>query len=485
MENNFNNRDFEQFVKQNADQYRMFPSEKVWNGIHHTLHTRNRWYGIGLALLLATAVSVTWVMLIPSNKNQPIADKLPALATIQPITTTVQKSEPVIITPVRSKTNSTINDLVAGTENNLFSSDLSQPTEQLEGDELADAAPVVATLTAPIVNDASLNAAHINTTSQVMRNHPVNNQVTPVAIATVPQLARTTDKTIVPVVIDDISTEPVSSIEEKEATAVLKDINLLTIESVVNSYKHPSKKSKFGLRAYFTPTISYRRLRENNPFIAASRSNGAPSTTTLAIADVNSVVTHKPDIGLQLGVSGGYPISKRLTVIAGLQFNVNKYDIRAYDYPAETATIALMSGSNGNTVSTETTYRNYSGSRAADWLHNLYFSASLPIGMELRLSPQNKTEIGIAGTVQPTYILGNRTYLLSTDYKNYAEVPSLVRKWNMSTSVEAYAGYSTGKISWRIGPQVRYQLLSSYRKTYPVKEHLFDYGLKIGIMLNK
>src|SRR5688572_33311789 len=125
MENNFNNRDFEQFVKQNADQYRMFPSEKVWNGIHHTLHTRNRWYGIGLALLLVTAVSVTWVMLIPSNKNQPIADKLPALATMQPITT-VQKSEPVIITPVKTKTNSTINDLVAGPENNLFSSDLSR-----------------------------------------------------------------------------------------------------------------------------------------------------------------------------------------------------------------------------------------------------------------------------------------------------------------------------------------------------------------------
>ena len=49
MENN-NNRDFEQFVKQNADQYRMFPSEKVWNGIHNSLHTRRRWYGFGLTL---------------------------------------------------------------------------------------------------------------------------------------------------------------------------------------------------------------------------------------------------------------------------------------------------------------------------------------------------------------------------------------------------------------------------------------------------
>ena len=35
MENKFNNRDFEQFVKQNADEYRMFPSEKVWSGVNN------------------------------------------------------------------------------------------------------------------------------------------------------------------------------------------------------------------------------------------------------------------------------------------------------------------------------------------------------------------------------------------------------------------------------------------------------------------
>ena len=52
MESSNNFRDFEQFVKQNADQYRMFPSEKVWRGIHTTLHTRRRWYSLGLGLLL-------------------------------------------------------------------------------------------------------------------------------------------------------------------------------------------------------------------------------------------------------------------------------------------------------------------------------------------------------------------------------------------------------------------------------------------------
>jgi hypothetical protein len=45
MERNFNN-EFERFLKENADQHRMYPSAKVWSGIYNSLHTR----GNGLAL---------------------------------------------------------------------------------------------------------------------------------------------------------------------------------------------------------------------------------------------------------------------------------------------------------------------------------------------------------------------------------------------------------------------------------------------------
>ena len=63
MESNFSNRDFEQYVKQNADQYRMFPSDKVWKGVNNALHTRRKWYGFWLGfLLLTTGGAVTWVM---------------------------------------------------------------------------------------------------------------------------------------------------------------------------------------------------------------------------------------------------------------------------------------------------------------------------------------------------------------------------------------------------------------------------------------
>jgi hypothetical protein len=97
-----------------------------------------------------------------------------------------------------------------------------------------------------------------------------------------------------------------------------------------------------------------------------------------------------------------------------------------------------------------------------------------------------KTSFGIAGTVQPTYILSDRAYLISTDYKNYAEVPSLIRNVNLNTSFETFINYtSRNKTKWQVGPQVRYQVLSSFQNKYPVRENLFDFGLKIGVTLNQ
>jgi hypothetical protein len=40
-------------------------------------------------------------------------------------------------------------------------------------------------------------------------------------------------------------------------------------------------------------------------------------------------------------------------------------------------------------------------------------------------------------------------------------------------------------MKWQVGPQVRYQLLSSFVSKYPVKENLFDFGMRVGVTLSK
>ena len=255
----------------------------------------------------------------------------------------------------------------------------------------------------------------------------------------------------------------------------------LTIESITNAYQFKKPAKRISWQLFITPTVSYRKLSVNKSLDNPSSSNYPFASLT----DINSAVTHKPDMGLQIGASGRYPLTRNLKLRGGVQFNINRYDIKAYSFNGEVATIDLNGGGNGNnTISTWTYYRNYAGYKS-NWLKNYYFSVSAPIGLEMKLLGNKKTYLGIAGTLQPTYVLNDRAYLISTDYKNYAEVPRLIRHVNLNTSFETFVNYTNGKTNWQVGPQVRYQILSSFHNIYPVKENLFDFGIKVGVTLNE
>ena len=484
MESNYNNRDFEQFVKQNADQYRMFPSDKVWVGIDKALHTRRRWYGWGLAfLLLLTGAGVALVMLTtPGNKQT------------QPVYTATTGSSPL----------TSANQQVATKE----PVSLSKPTT-----DIAVSHPL------NFDNKYQKEAPAINTSNDKNSEYPVANQqqgvviLVPVADASgepvkTPEvitnnrnrkdppyinnpLANLSNTPITPKQNELATEQPLPAIDKKadEKTSELNTSTEfteypLTIESVVNSFKKSKLSRKVTYQVYIAPTVSYRKLSENKGFLQSAASAGSIPAFA-AYNDVRNVVVHKPDIGLELGFAAKYPVTKTIQVRAGLQFNVSRYDIKAYSYPGEIATIALDAGSNSS-ISRETTYRTRSGNKA-NWLQNLYYSASLPVGVEVKLVPGKRSTnyFGIAATIQPTYIISDRTYLLSTDFKNYVKVPSLTRNWNMNTSFEAFMNYGTGKTKWQIGPQIRYQIRSSFENKYPVKENLFDFGLKVGITLNQ
>ncbi len=484
MENKFNNRDFEQFLQKNADQYRMYPSEKVWKGIHHNLHTRHRWYGLGLALLLFTAGTVTWIMLGFADKNKPIADTEPIAIASKPAPVSTKN---ISITPAAVKSNLKNNDAIPRVSSNhtLFIAD--RQTEP--GTETETQFAYINTNTQAPVEPVNSNAATApnrksDKTEAVPR--PVNPQVRMNNLLA----SRTSDKTkiaqpVTATVVDSHEPDKQSqAATNANRESVLNTGFPLTIESVVNNYRYRKSRSKVSLELFITPTVSYRKLTENQAFLnATARSNNAGALNYISVADINSVVTHKPDVGLEIGMTAGLPVSRNLKFTAGLQLNVSKYDIQAYSHTPEMATIALNTGAGGsNSVSTVTNYRNLSGSNS-NWLQNLYVSASVPLGAEFKLAKTRNAYIGVGATIQPTYILSDRVYLISTDYKNYAEVPSLVRRWNVNTSFETFVGYNLGHMKWRIGPQVRYQLMSSFEDKYPVREHLFDYGLKLGLML--
>jgi hypothetical protein len=466
MERNFRNRDFEDFVQENADQYRMFPSDKVWNGVHNALHTRRKWYGVGLAfLLLLTGSAVTWVMTsYPVAKNQDVAtlnkQKVAIPSEEQHESVAKQTKDIENLLPFHTENTSSTK-----TGESVSKSITALPVTEIELEATATEAISPATYHPEAKSDRA--SVTENRASSTVAKQSTNQAATVAPWGIETRTAET------------IATQP-SPAAAKARTIDYSNVYPLSIESVTNLYKAPVKKISWQL--FITPTISYRKLSANKEIDNASFAN---YPFAVALSDVNSAVTHKPDMGLQVGVMGRYPITRSLKLRAGMQFNINRYDIKAYVNSGEIATINLSGGgANGsNSLSTWTNYRNQGGFRS-DWLKNFYFSVAMPIGAELKLLGNKKTNLAIAGTIQPTYIISDRAYLITTDYKNYAEFPRLTRHVNVSTGFEAFVNYTKGKTKWQVGPQVRYQLLSSYHHKYPVKENLFDFGIKLGVTLN-
>lgn len=440
MERNFNN-EFERFLKENADQYRLYPSSKVWTGIHTALHTRRKWFGLGIVLLLITGSLVTLLItnssketVITANKpsienRQAPASNVPAQVGDKRISTNTIKNNALAFVGVKSNEVEIANSRLSETEYPVAetTSLFSEPTNTLE--------PLAINLTDELTDQDFFNTQ----TPEKTFSYPKHLQDNPFN---------------------------------------------LTIESVLNSYHKRSRRLSFQFN--FTPTISYRKLSANKSFLRSAALQANIPYTYAALYDINSAVTHKPDMGLELGWTAKYALTKNFKVKAGLQVNVNRYDIKSFNYPSEVTTIALKreGGSGVDSIRTISSHRNFNG-YSSDWLQNFYFQISIPVGIEVNLIGDDKVQFGVAGTIQPTYILGDRAYLLSTDYKNYVQVPWLIRRWNANTALETYVSYSTGRMKWQVGPQVRYQLLSSFVDKYPVKENLFDFGLKVGISLNK
>ncbi len=54
-ESNFYSDDFEELIREKTEQYKMYPSDKVWKGVNNSLHKKRKWF-IGSMALLVTGI---------------------------------------------------------------------------------------------------------------------------------------------------------------------------------------------------------------------------------------------------------------------------------------------------------------------------------------------------------------------------------------------------------------------------------------------
>ncbi len=449
MNRNFTPENFEDFLKESTDGFRLKAPDRVWQNLSKELNKKRRRFITSLSVLLLLTSTAGYYLLtgnVQEQKVNPNAGKQPTTTSHQALAGKNEGAE----TSVPDDNGAKVVSLQPMWQSSVSIFNAKEGT----GKTLA---PVIDITNKTKAGDQSIGFTGDDAFFQ-----------------------NTFTSTIVDSDPEQEAQPKLTAVENKPATPETTDALPLTIESVLNAYKSKHTGNRFETQLYFTPTVSYRKLTENKSYLRGLNPASMPLGYPALSSSVNSHVTHKPDVGFELGLTIKHSFSNHVKIRSGVQFNVNRYDVKAFSSSGSIATIALNNGSRVDSLNTYSRYSNLSGYKS-DWLQNLSFQVSMPLGIEYIVKGDEKTHFGIAATVQPTYVLGDRAYLITTDYKSYTEVPWLTRRWNVNTSLETFVSYKR----WQFGPQVRYQLLSSFESKYPVKENLFDFGLKVGVRLSK
>ncbi|MEO6253013.1 MAG: outer membrane beta-barrel protein, partial [Ferruginibacter sp.] len=507
---------FEQLIKEKADQFRMYPSKRVWHSIYNNLHPSRRWPSVIMSLLLLTSLSLIGYLNTGDNtinrqiNNTPLtkneidntqkAESKKKVSTYtstqqQPVNaydhafddvitnetdfytyTIVKSNRPpnfytpapvadVVVTAAKDnaetngkdliqdvdtyiKSNKIFTDIAVSNKKNKTNSTRSTTknnnTDLLKDDNTED------DLNTTITNKNTVKPATVNTDK-----------------ADINELAEGDKKAIV----------KISGVEEK---------NALTNEekSWIENYTLLSKPAKnkwkdnLAFQFYATPAVNYRKL--------SSKTKG--STTPFAtMGDINNAISQKPGFGFETGLGVTYSIAKRLRLKAGFQFNYTNYNIAAdqTNHPVVT-TILLVDPNTGYSYSASrisTTANAYNNSTPLQpvTLHNRTYQISMPVGFAYKLSTEKNVDWFAGASVQPTYVFGGNAHIISSDLKSYVSDPSSIRTWNLNLGFETYMNFKLGTYQLQVGPQVRYQVYSTYRKTVALIEKPYAVGLKFGL----
>ncbi len=480
MEKDYNQDSFEEFLQTQLKNHRMYPKDSVWREINATLHGEKRWPALTIAAILL--ISVTTVICFYFSSKQNIFSSKLALAPLQSqgLSPVANNPKTDIISAFTKKEESGVPQtaFLKKDDSKIFTKDIEiKPVNNKELKQVSVSKnDVKKSESYQAIVSRKAEGGNKNTIvySQKVADESTENvqfqNNTELGI----NLNKKTIAENIPVIVTNKQLSVVKNISKQ---ADLNENREEKNPSLIETFKAAHKPGKLSILFYLAPSVSYRKLTEEQ-IVSKSSNNGPVSLNQ--VTDVNNVVRHKPSSGAEGGLNILYDLTKFIRVKTGLQFNVRQYTIDAYRANTEISSIALIDGNRVDTINTLTYYRNYNGNSSTELL-NRYYQISIPIGLEMQVWSHKKFQFNLAANLQPTLLLNRNAYLLTTNFKNYTEKDEMVRKWNLNSNFEAFISMNTGDFKWQIGPQIRYQVNSTFIMQYPIKEHLIDYGIKLGV----
>jgi hypothetical protein len=518
MKDNNNTYDFEHFLRTSIDDFKMIPSRKIWYGIYNNMHPDRKWPSIAVCLLILSAIMFVGVAnnnsisnaarrnaaenLLATHQKENIktntnaADNTIALAqnfsTSLSVNNTSSINNTQIIVPNnttayigRTNTTAAVNTVALTiTENNIAkpnNTTLAEENTLLLTDNTISTLPTKNNTKSDNIGKVN-NAATAATQNNIVSTSNESNEDVANNITT----KTTAGNTNLTAITENIANEK----------AIVKSTNDIAKNTVVNINEEKSWKEDYAFRNkpaktilthlkergsisyYVTPSIGYRNistLRESKLNYSAASFVGT-NTTTVDASALNNLKDVSA-LNLEAGVAYLYNLSDNLRLKAGVQANYTNYISKVIDLGHAAQTSLAVSGSQNTTRSS--TYITTEGNTN---LNKTTWQIALPLGADIKIAEFKKLKWYIGGTIQPTYIFSGSGYVLSADAKNYITEPSLLRKFNLNTAVESFISFKpSSTVTFYMGPQFRYQLLSTYKSTYNFSEKLYNLGVKVGI----
>lgn len=481
MESRFDMSNFERSLKEHADRFTIVPSERVWKGIYNDLHPGSKWPSLAMGLLMI--ITLFWMG--NNQKNQPEELTAANENTIQPVTTHSKQSsnnifpENRVIVPKTNEISETV-----------IKTDILEPGQTAKVVAMQDYKRSLP------LKDKAEKILEIPVQPGIAGNDnlPINRKVSSLLSEEISSKSSLTplssfvnnENSIL-----DFNTDRISIVEAPENNQDLpglftnstngnESLKTQSNTTQLNAMLKKKKQSNLEWIFYVAPSLTTVHFEGNNLNTPASM-NGNIVITPIS---KHSVIT-KPKFGLEAGVDVNYKLNEKIAVTSGAHASYSGYKIvSSFVHP--TLTTVTFEDSKGNYFNKNymTHYGNGRG-MGKFMIQNYNLQFAVPVGLQWNLWANDDMKVSVVSTIEPFLVLGSRAYILSGDGNNYVNDPSLLRRVNLNGNFSSMFSFHGAGVNWHIGPNVKYQVFSTYHNIYPVREHLINYEFKIGISKRK
>jgi hypothetical protein len=383
-ESNFYSDEFEQLIREKTEQYKMYPSENVWKGVHNSLHTKRKWFFGSMTFLVigilffsgkellapshsslrklagAGTVSTDSLNADPARSGQPEENSHANFVRLHPVNSasatgrhpnttdlSITISHPVVSQPDLSEMLShavrlpeEAPSLIGSNETQTVVMDKAPENRQSEPG-LLDSWLI---RNAPENQSAHRTADASHNNAETLRESAENTRETTDAMGSKEaghELDADQQRTHT---YGEIARNPsahqgsvAGNMRDAEGTVKaaadligeksdLSRANWLHDYAVYSLPPSPSRGRLF-LQLVLAPTLNYRNL--SGGMVASSKELAGP-IATVRPGDVQSWIDRAPAVGFEFGANVLYRLTRNLTIKGGLQFDYSRYRMLAY-----------------------------------------------------------------------------------------------------------------------------------------------------------